>query len=184
MSSISLSSIGQCSKKHKRAPKAIAFIDGTIEKADYLTQGIEYESIVIHAIPVDQDGVNYITTSLLTFPENNRIYLVAQGEPGTLFLGNTMLSLETLNRYSWDIQGWFSPRAHLTQSALILHSCNVAVGERGADFLFQLRQLCGVAIVAPSRSADHAKRAEAWTLAKDTQAMGDVIPFRPRVGTC
>ncbi|MEM9218061.1 MAG: SdrD B-like domain-containing protein, partial [Cyanobacteria bacterium P01_F01_bin.150] len=157
----------------------IAFVDANIDHYDHLVQGIASDTAVIK-IPSDQDGVRYITSYLKENQEKYRIYIVAHGEPGALFLGSTTLSLDTLDRYSWDIQGWFSPRAYLTSSALVLYSCNVAKGREGASFLRQLRQLCGVAIAASSTPIGDPDKGGNWDLDQRTDRTNVVVPFRPR----
>ncbi|NEP76190.1 DUF4347 domain-containing protein, partial [Okeania sp. SIO2G5] len=160
-------------------PKAIAFVDANVDHYDHLVHGIVADTLVI-TIPKDRDGVRFITDFLAENQEVRRVYLVAHGEPGALFLGATALSVETLEQYSWDLQSWFSPRAHLAQSALVLYSCSVASGDRGATFLTHLRQLCGVAIAASSTPIGNATKGGNWELDQKTDGGNVVVPFRPR----
>jgi Domain of unknown function (DUF4347) len=74
-------------------------IDRAIAFPEVLAAGVLPGSVV-EVIAGDRDGVAQITKALRRHPDTESLHLVSHGAPGTIFIGNTELSLETLNRYS------------------------------------------------------------------------------------
>ncbi|MBD2461531.1 DUF4347 domain-containing protein [Oscillatoria sp. FACHB-1407] len=95
-------------------------------------------------LDAQQDGVEQITHALQQHPEVTSLHIMAHGTPGTLFLGNTQLSLKTLEQYSWDLQSW-------SASSILFYGCSIAVGDAGAEFVEKLHMLTG-ATIADSQS--------------------------------
>ncbi len=86
----------------------LLFIDSSVENYQALIEGVipETEVIILHPA---QDGIGQITAALKGRTDIAAVHIVSHGSPGCLYLGNTRLSLETLDRYAQDLQTWFSP---------------------------------------------------------------------------
>ena len=117
-----------------------------------------YQSLVASVLPntsvvildADRDGVEQISQALASHQGVNSLHIVSHGAPGTLYLGDSELSLTTLERYINQLQNWFPPH-------LLLYGCNVAAGDAGAEFITKLHQLTGANIGASTtKMGNHA----------------------------
>ncbi|MEO0458436.1 MAG: DUF4347 domain-containing protein [Cyanobacteria bacterium P01_A01_bin.114] len=77
--------------------------------------------------------------------------MIAYGVPGCLFLGNSELSLDTLQQYHAQIQTWFG-QTRVAEPSLLLYGCNVAFGDAGEELITKLHHLtrANVAAAYPS----------------------------------
>ena len=159
---------------HQSIHDAISSSDGTVLSAQTLIvidSGLEnYQALAMGAIAntsililnADQDGVAQITEALQQHKHIRNLHIVSHGNAGCLYLGNTQLSLETLDRHAWDLQKWFTVCS--TSASLLLYGCNVAAGDRGTEFLNRLHQLVGVAIAASATPTGNAALGGNWNL--------------------
>ena len=58
----------------------------------------------------DRDGIEQITEILQQYPSVTSLHLICHGVPGMLYLGNSALSLETIDRHAAHLQTWLSHR--------------------------------------------------------------------------
>jgi large repetitive protein len=133
-----------------------------------------YQSLVgsvnsgVQAIVLDktQNGIEKITEALHTYPSIHTVHIISHGSPGCLYLGNVSLNLETLNRYSWDLQSWFSRSSKLPVIApqILLYGCNVASGDAGEEFLNNLHLLTQASIAASRTLTGHSSLGGNWNL--------------------
>ena len=61
---------------------------------------------------------------LQQYPGQKTVHIISHGAPGCLYLGNTQLSLDTLQQYTPQLQQWDIDR-------LLLYGCHVAAGDAG-----------------------------------------------------
>jgi hypothetical protein len=126
----------------------LAVIDAAVEDAhllvDGLRGGVEYLVLEAH-----KNGIEQITAYLYReHLQVHTLHLIAHGAPGTLSLGNTQLSLETLDRYQGEISTWFTADAETP--SLLIYGCRVAVGDAGTEFVERLHRLTGAGVAASS----------------------------------
>ncbi|WP_375478733.1 DUF4347 domain-containing protein [uncultured Nostoc sp.] len=135
---------------------SILFLDSSVNNYEILLKNVvsEIEVIVLES---SQDGVEQITQILLQRPRVESVHIVSHGSPGCLYLGNTQLSLSSLERYTQELQTWLS-------SSLILYGCNIAVGDAGEEFLHKLHQLTGANIAASTTPTGNATLGGDWNL--------------------
>ncbi|MDJ0713196.1 MAG: DUF4347 domain-containing protein [Prochloraceae cyanobacterium] len=88
--------------------KQLLLIDTKVENYQFLVAGVVDGTEVIIIDPA-KDRIKQINNALHKFSNLNSIHIVSHGSPGCLYLGNTELSLNTLNRYAKDLKTWFSP---------------------------------------------------------------------------
>ncbi|MBE9102917.1 tandem-95 repeat protein, partial [filamentous cyanobacterium LEGE 07170] len=144
--------------------RSILFIDSDIENFQRLLREVEPSAKVV-VLDSQNDGVRQITKVLSEWPGCKTVYIVAHGTPGSLNLGSTQLSLDTLERYSWDLQSWFPAASHNTElPALFLYGCQVAAGDAGAEFVETLHRLTGAQIAASTTLIGHASQGGNWQL--------------------
>ncbi|MDY7021007.1 MAG: DUF4347 domain-containing protein, partial [Cyanobacteriota bacterium] len=166
--------------------KTLIYIDTTVENYEDLCQGILLESQVIILNPA-QDGIAQITNDLCdrihcsTAPRIQTLHIVSHGSPGCLYLGNTHLNLESLDRYKQQLKQW---KSALTPDAeILLYGCRVAQEEYQifdtqsnstdrvsltsptvSPFLQKLQHLTGAKIAASSTKVGHKTLGGNWKL--------------------
>ena len=160
-----------------KTPVTIVFIDSAVD---------EYQSLVDSAIPEAEviildstyDGIDQITNVLQGRTNIAAIHIVSHGSPGSLQLGNSQLSLNTLERYSSQLLTWATP---LTSSSLLLYGCNVAAGDAGEEFLERLHQLTGANIAASAGRVGNTAKGGSWHLEHRTGQIGTGSAFLPEL---
>jgi hypothetical protein len=120
----------------------LVFIDGGVSSPQFLAQGI-IDGATAFILDSAQNGIKQITEILQDYPQVESIHLVSHGSPGSIQLGNTYLSLDTIAEYQQDLAHWHTP-------SLLIYGCNVAAGDAGAELLEKLHQLTGANIAASS----------------------------------
>ncbi|WP_013334553.1 DUF4347 domain-containing protein [Gloeothece verrucosa] len=137
----------------------IVFIDAGVENYQSLmTQSLPDIEVIL--IPTNRDGIEQITEVLRHRQDIDTVHLVSHGSPGCLYLGNTQLNLETLNKYGNSLKQWFS----VTNPNLLLYGCNVAAGNVGKEFVKKLHQLTEANIRASATPTGNAKLGGNWEL--------------------
>ncbi len=134
-------------------------LDAGIDDLQTLLKGV-LPAIGVLVLRPDQDGIVQITQALQHYPDVTTLHLVSHGSPGCLYLGNTCLSLNTLDHYADQVQAWFKS----SSPNLLLYACNVAVGEAGAEFLEKLHHLTGATIRASRTPIGNAELGGNWNL--------------------
>ncbi|MCB8749397.1 DUF4347 domain-containing protein [Planktothrix agardhii] len=151
--------------------KQIAFISTTVENYQMLVAGV-IPGIQTVVLDPQRDGVEQITELLSNSSGVEAIHIISHGTPGSLDLGGTQLSLDTLDRYASQLQQWDVP-------SLLLYGCNVAVGDAGKEFVEKLRQLTGSGVAASRREIGDGY----WSLEFSSTATTIPAPFRETVLT-
>jgi Ca2+-binding RTX toxin-like protein len=160
---------------------SLVFIDASVDDYHHLLTGIYAESSV-HLLPPDIDGIARITDVLSECNQVESIHIVCHGVPGILYLGNSELSLSTLDRYAWNLQSWFSNCPVSISPSLVLYSCNVANSSAGAELLERLHQLTGATLFASSNPVGNAALGGNWKLNARFGKPGECPPaFQPNV---
>ena len=138
----------------------IVFIDSIVNDSQTLINSLIPDAEVI-VIEQQQDGILAITQILQERANLAAVYIVSHGSPGCVNLGNTQLSLNTLNKYARELKMWATA---LKGAPLMLHGCNVAAGEAGATFVEQLHLLTRMEILASAKLTDNAVLEDDWEL--------------------
>lgn len=83
--------------------RELVVINAEVDDYQHLLQGIKLgiHGIVLHP---DRDGVQQITQILRNYRGIETLHILSHGSSGCLHLGNTQLSLETLDKYTEDLQ--------------------------------------------------------------------------------
>jgi Ca2+-binding RTX toxin-like protein len=147
---------------HYKTPNTIIFIDSAVDK---------YQSLVDSAIPEAEvivldstgDGITQITEVLQGRTNIAAIHIVSHGSPGNLQLGNTQLSLDTLDDYAIQLKTWSIIHSPVP-TPILLYGCNVAAGDAGAEFVERLHQLTGANIAASTNLTGSAALGGDWEL--------------------
>jgi len=146
------SSVSVCTRK----TDILVVIDAQVEDTEKLLKGIVSGAEVI-LLDSTEDGVKQITKALREYTEISEIQIISHGTPGCLQLGNTQLSLDTLNLYINELQNW-------SVDTLILYGCHVAAGDAGIEFIEKLHQFTGAKIAASTNKTGNAALGGDWNL--------------------
>ena len=103
----------------------LIIIDGAVENAQQLTDDIvanrvdgEFEIVILDAT---RDGIDQITDILATRSGVSAVHLVSHGDEGVVNLGNTQLSLDSLDAVAGDLAGWQD--AFTSDGDLLIYGC-------------------------------------------------------------
>ncbi len=150
-------------KSAKSSNITLVFVDTKIESYHSFVRGIKLgvEPFLLHQ---QEDGIKQITQVLSRYDNVESIHIVSHGAPGTLYLGNNELSLDTLNNYGGELQTWFNSVSDGVTPALVLYGCNVAAGDAGSEFLEKLHQLTQATVYASSTPVGNSAKGGNWDL--------------------
>ena len=144
----------------------IIFIDSQVEDCQFLATGVlpGIETVIIDR---NRDGIEQITEVLTQKSNFAAIHIVSHGSPGCLYLGNSQLSLDNLDKYQSHLETCFSqspsPLVPLSPR-LLLYGCNVAAGDAGSEFVTKLHQLTGAKIAASTTPIGNTAKGGNWQL--------------------
>ncbi|NEP12654.1 MAG: DUF4347 domain-containing protein [Symploca sp. SIO2C1] len=164
-----------------KTSSTIVFIDSGVDDYQSLVDGAVPEAEVI-VLDSAQDGIEQITKVLQGRTEIAAIHIISHGSPGCLYLGNSQLSLDTLNHYAAQIKSWI-PSTSVTQEGksasipILLYGCNVAAGDAGEEFLARLGQLTGANIAASAKRTGSAALGGDWKLELTTSNIEVPLAF-------
>ncbi len=195
--------ISETLKAIAETPKAIAFIDTAVPDWKTLVDGVTAGTEVI-LLDSNRNGVEQIAQKLRG-GNFCAVHIVSHGAVGSLQLGNTMLSLDTLsdraltptniineeNRgvvsspppRNCDFVLWVKEWAKglVGNAEILLYGCNVAKGDLGAAFAQRLSQLTGANVAASTSLTGSAEKGGDWELGYTTGAIEASLAFGPQV---
>ncbi len=152
---------------------SIAFIDSSVEAYSLLMAGIK-PGIRVHILDGNRNGIETITQILRQQATPHRlqdVHIIAHGSPGCLRLGNTELSLDTLEQYRTELADW-------SCESLLLYGCEVAAGDAGAEFVEKLHQATQAEISASTTLVGQALRGGNWELDVSTEVQHPELALR------
>ena len=160
----------------------LVFIDSQVSDYAYLASGVIPGTEVIILEP-NQNGIKQITKALnsdsYSYPVS--LHIVSHGSPGCLYLGNSQLSLDTLDKYKQDLKTWFSYSPLLQGEGqgerFLLYGCNVAAGDAGEEFIAKLNQITGAEIAASTTRIGNANLGGNWELDYQTKFIATPLIF-------
>ncbi|RCJ21084.1 hypothetical protein A6770_30920 [Nostoc minutum NIES-26] len=124
----------------------LVFIDSRVQDYQSLAAGVLSNTEVI-ILDADRNGIEQISEVLLTKQARvNSLHIVSHGAPGRVYLGNTELSQQTLNRYTEQLMDWAN--ALTTDAQVLLYGCEVARTDLGKAFVKRLSKLIGSNVAA------------------------------------
>ena len=88
------------------------------------------------------------------------INIVSHATPGSIRLGNTHLSLDTLDRYTEVLKSW----GNNEQVSINFYACNLATGGVGTEFITKLHHITGATIYASTTKVGNAALGGNWHL--------------------
>ncbi|MCA1993362.1 MAG: DUF4347 domain-containing protein [Coleofasciculus sp. S288] len=165
---------GYPERHHSHHSSTIVFIDSAVDDYQTLVNGVIPGAEIILLNPA-HDGIEQITEVLKGRTNPSTVHIISHGSPGCLYLGNTQLSLDTLDRYTPQLQTWFTT----PPASLLLYGCNIAADETGAIFVQQLSELTGATIAASTTRTGSAALGGNWEFEVRTGDIEANLAFEP-----
>jgi hypothetical protein len=143
----------------------IVFVDTRVPdyQAIVSTIGANVEVVLLDT---GRDGIGQIAEALEGRSGVDAIHLISHGEQGLLALGNGTLHSGNLDNYS-DALSVIGAALNV-DGDILLYGCDVAGGEKGADFMARLADLTGADIAASDDLTGDAAKGGDWTLEAST----------------
>ena len=168
----SLTGAGGLSTESSLYTREIIFIDPLVPDCEsllscFFEQGDTASEVdispyeVVHLDP-QEDGLEQITAALEQAGGVGAVHIITHGSSGSLRLGDTLISTETLDHYASTLETWkrFVPE----DGDLLLYGCGVARGEGGVRFVEELAGLTGLDVAASTDSTGSADLGGDWIL--------------------
>ncbi|MFJ7797079.1 Ig-like domain-containing protein [Pseudomonas sp. NPDC096950] len=125
--------------------QSVVFVDSRIKDTDSLLKGVAPGTEVV-TLDATKDGLQQIAAYLDTHQGVSSVQIIAHGNAGDLWLGNSYLSADNVAARS-DVLAEIGKDMNVGGDILI-YACNTGAGERGVSFVDSLAQLTGRDIAA------------------------------------
>jgi hypothetical protein len=127
--------------------QSVVFVDSRVKDADSLLKGVAPGTQVVQ-LDASKDGLQQIADYLDTHQGISSVQIIAHGNAGDLWLGNSYLSADNVAARS-AVLAEIGKDMNVGGDILI-YGCYTAEGERGLSFVDSLAQLTGRDIAASS----------------------------------
>ncbi len=145
------------------AQPTLVVLDPSIEDDRILLAGVRPDAWAAVLQP-EQDGVAQITALLQALPNVSELHILSHGSAGVLYLGNSELSLTTLDRYAHHLNAWFTPNSYRSSAALHLYGCHLADKIAGATYMVAMHYLTGATVHASTHTVGSVALGGSWVL--------------------
>ena len=143
----------------------IVFIDTAVPDYQTLIAGLPDNSTYF-VLDAQKDGVEQIEQALAGYSNLDSIQILSHGTQGSLYLGNAVLSNNTLKKYQEQLA---SIGSHLKDTGdILLYGCNVAQGDAGLQFIDVLAKATGADVAASNDITGSAALGGDWLLETNT----------------
>ena len=152
----------------------IVFIDSNVEGSyGLISQKADNTEVIV--LDPNQDGIQQITEVLASEAEVSSIHLVSHGQSGKINLGNTELSLDTLDTYRDRLQNWSDA---LTETAdIVVYGCNVGANNSGRDLIDAMAEVTMADVAASDDLTGSGALGGDWEWEVTTGAIESQLPF-------
>ncbi|WP_253912062.1 Ig-like domain-containing protein [Pseudomonas sp. CVAP len=125
--------------------QSVVFVDSRIKDADSLLKGVSPGTQVVQLDPT-KDGLQQIADYLDTHHGVSTVEIIAHGNSGDLWLGDTYLSADNVAARSAVLARIGNDMN--VGGDILIYACNTAAGDKGISFVDSLAQLTGRDIAA------------------------------------
>ncbi len=146
----------------KQMTKSILFVDSGVADYQLLIDGVKPETEVV-LLNANWDGILQITETLSRYSDIDNVHILSHGDQAKIFLGNTVLCLDSLITYQSTLQSWRNALAKTAE--ILLYGCQVAKGFSGQQFIQQLSTVIQTNIAASIDLTGAKKLGGNWDLA-------------------
>ncbi|WP_236238725.1 DUF4347 domain-containing protein, partial [Pseudomonas rhodesiae] len=138
--------------------ESVVFVDARVKDSAELLKGVAPGTQVVQ-LDASKDGLQQIADYLGSHQGVSSVQIIAHGNSGDLWLGNTYLSADNIAARS-EVLAQIGQDMNVGGDILI-YACNTAAGDRGVNFVDSLAQLTGRDIAA---SSNRTGAGSDWTL--------------------
>jgi hypothetical protein len=138
--------------------ETVVFVDARVKDSAELLKGVAPGTQVVQ-LDASKDGLQQIADYLGSHQGVSSVQIIAHGNAGDLWLGNTYLSADNVAARS-DVLAQIGQDMNVGGDILI-YACNTAAGDKGINFVDSLAQLTGRDIAA---STNRTGAGSDWTL--------------------
>lgn len=125
--------------------QSVVFVDSRIKDADSLLKGVAPGTQVVQ-LDATKDGLQQIADYLDTHHGVSTVEIIAHGNSGDLWLGDTYLSADNVAARSAVLARIGNDMN--VGGDILIYACNTAAGDKGISFVDSLAQLTGRDIAA------------------------------------
>jgi len=138
--------------------ETVVFVDARVKDSAELLKGVAPGTQVVQ-LDASKDGLQQIADYLGSHQGVSSVQIIAHGNAGDLWLGNTYLSADNVAARS-EVLAQIGQDMNVGGDILI-YACNTAAGDKGINFVDSLAQLTGRDIAA---SSNRTGAGSDWTL--------------------
>ena len=154
------------------------FIDTSIQDYSSLIEGLNRD-VDVYVVDQQPDAIEQITDVLKHHSNLESVHIVSHGTPGCLYLGNTELSLNSLEYYQSLLQQWFSASTCGLSPSLVIYGCNAAAGDAGEEFFAKLRHITGAQLYGAAQKVGSPDQGGTWQLTSQLDSAPQNVPPLP-----
>ncbi|HBE70148.1 MAG TPA: hypothetical protein DDW52_18525 [Planctomycetaceae bacterium] len=145
----------------------LVFIDSSVEGLQTLLDDIASLSdpgrqIEIVFLDPNRDGVLQISDALHGRTSIDAMHVVSHGTDGEVWLGNGLLSIESLDRYRTHLAEWSNALG--VDADVLFYGCDLASSESGRALINEIGTICSCDIAASEDITGHSDLGGDWTL--------------------
>ncbi|MGY2375075.1 Ig-like domain-containing protein [Pseudomonas sp. SDO524_S393] len=138
--------------------QSVVFVDARVKDSAELLKGVAPGTQVVQ-LDASKDGLQQIADYLSSHQGVSSVQIIAHGNAGDLWLGNSYLSADNIGARS-EVLAQIGQGMNVGGDILI-YACNTAAGDKGINFVDSLAQLTGRDIAA---STNRTGAGGDWTL--------------------
>jgi tyrosinase len=153
----------------------LIFIDSRVNNYQSLLSEIQVDNVEVFLLDPTKDGIIEISQTIDHYQNIQSINIVSHGDVGSMQLGSTYLSIDTLSQYRDQLTGWSE---YLSEKAdLLFYSCNLAKGSQGLTFVESISNITGADIAASNNLTGNKQLGGDWELEVTTGLIEADLPF-------
>jgi uncharacterized repeat protein (TIGR01451 family) len=152
---------------------ALVIVDTSIENYESLLENIDPSTEILLIDPAE-DGFQQLADYVKDRSDISEIHILSHGDQGTLKLGTSTLSQETIGQY----QGLLAEigQALSNDGDILLYGCNLAEGQIGVDFVSELAEYTNTDVAASTDLTGSENLGGNWDLEYSTGVV-EAEPF-------
>ncbi len=156
----------------------VVFIDAGVQSYLTLAEGVNSD-VAVYILARESDAIEQITDVLKGQSSLESVHIISHGAPGCLYLGDTQLSLSSLDRYRSQLQQWFNASSQRSLVSLAIYGCNAAAGDAGEEFFTKLGQITGAQLYGATQKVGNIAQGGTWQLAPQANPKPTDVPQVP-----
>jgi glucose/arabinose dehydrogenase/N-acetylneuraminic acid mutarotase len=154
--------------------KELVFIDRAVEYYQDLIAGARSNTEVI-ILDSTRDGVVQISEALTCYKNVSTLHIVSHGSSGSVQLGSSQLSLDTIDRYRQLLRDW--AYACNENAYILIYGCSVAAGDRGSKLVKRLKEITNIDIVASTSLTGSSAKGGNWEFEVKNREIEPLLAF-------